>query len=621
VYFLALVTSYLALSAMKSAINNSPSQLLETWQQAWPRALEIWSKYTRLHDPLLCVHQIDAAKEGLSGSFAMIRLLDKSVVVDLETVTKLGLQDYAVEVLAHEIGHHILAPATVSDQFRLLARIRKALPTLERHAPMLANLYTDLLINDRLKRAHGLRIEAIYERIYATNAAQPQHGANQVWMLYMGIYEHLWQLTQGSLGGPTASNEHKSIAGDAWLGARLIRVYANDWMDAAGRFASLLLPYLVDDEQFANQMRYLHDTENAGRGCDPSGGIDRENNEESGVLHPADDPLITGESARPRSSAGNLAGHSQGQQREPFEYGELLKAMGLRLDNHEIAVRYYREMARPHLVRFPTRLANQSKEPQLEDLDPWELGDPIDDVDWLQSLTQSPRPIPGVSLVKRHYGQEIVQHRDKQPVDLDMYVDSSGSMPNPMVNLSYPALAGAVIALSALRAGSKVQVTLWSGTDQFMHTQGFVRDENQILRVLTSFFGGGTAFPIHRLRDTYAARKATDRPVHILMISDDGIDTMFAADERGNSGWDISAQALSKARGGGTMALNIPSDWVGSNNHWAQQSFKDIKRARDEQAWTVAPVADLKDLLGFAQTFSRTHYGQSIPVANPREPA
>lgn len=604
---------------MNAVLQTSSNKLLEAWQQAWPHALEIWSKYTRLHDPLLCVRQIEAAKEGLSGSFAMIRLLDKSVVVDLETVTTLGLQECAVEVLAHEIGHHILAPATVSDQFRLLARIRKGLPTLERHAPMLANLYTDLLINDRLKRSHGLRIEAIYERIYATSSAQPQHGANRVWMLYMGIYEQLWQLPQGSLGGPTTREEHKSISGDAWLGARLIRVYASDWMAAAGRFASLLLPHLVDDEQFANQMRYLHDTEMAGRGCEPEGGVERENDEESGVLHPADDPLITGESARPRHPPDKTVSQSQGQQREPFEYGELLKATGLRLDDHEIAIRYYREMARPHLVRFPTRLANQSAEPQLEGLDPWELGDPIDDVDWLHSLTQSPSPVPGVSLVKRHYGQEIVRQRNRQPVDLDMYVDSSGSMPNPMVNLSYPALAGAVIALSALRAGSKVQVTLWSGADQFMHTQGFVRDENQILRVLTSFFGGGTAFPIHRLRETYVARKVTDRPVHILMISDDGIDTMFATDERGNNGWDVSAQALLKAQGGGTMALNIPSNWTGANNHWAQQSFKHIKRARDEQAWAVAPVADLKDLLGFAQAFSRTHYGQSQLAAKAKE--
>ena len=65
--------------------------------------------------------------------------------------------------------------------------------------------------------------------------------------------------------------------------------------------------------------------------------------------------------------------------------------------------------------------------------------------------------------------------------------------------------------------------------------------------------GGGTAFPIHVLRDTYQARKPGDRPVHILIISDDGVTTLFANDERGASGWDISRMALQKGGGGGSM--------------------------------------------------------------------
>ena len=43
-----------------------------------------------------------------------------------------------------------------------------------------------------------------------------------------------------------------------------------------------------------------------------------------------------------------------------------------------------------------------------------------------------------------------------QPLDLDLYVDCSGSMPNPQVNVSYLTLAGAIVALSALRAGARV---------------------------------------------------------------------------------------------------------------------------------------------------------------------
>lgn len=135
-------------------------------------------------------------------------------------------------------------------------------------------------------------------------------------------------------------------------------------------------------------------------------------------------------------------------------------------------------------------------------------------------------------------------------------------MPNPQRRISYLSLAGAVIALSALRAGARVQVTLWSGKQQCMHTPGFVRDEQAILRTLTGFYGGATAFPIHRLRDTYLGARR-ERPAHLLMISDDGITTMFEQDEHGNDGWDVSAQALAVAGGGGSMALQLPSDWDG----------------------------------------------------------
>jgi hypothetical protein len=189
-----------------------------------------------------------------------------------------------------------------------------------------------------------------------------------------------------------------------------------------------------------------------------------------------------------------------------------------------------------------------------------------------------------------------------------MYIDSSGSMPDPQRKISFLTLAGAVIALSALRAGSCVQATLWSGKNQVIHTNGFVRDDEKILRVLTGFFGGATCFPIHRLRDTYAVKRTNNRPVHILMISDDGISTMFDHDERGNSGWDISAQALAAGQAGGTMALNIPVDWDNKSAARSWHNFDDLKRARLEQKWDIYAIAELNHLLDFARAFSRRHY-------------
>jgi hypothetical protein len=588
-------------------------QVIERWRTAWPKALAAWSRYTRLRDPRLCESTVEAAREGLGQSFAMIRLADQRVVIDLEAVRALNLSGYAVEILAHEIGHHVLAPATATDHFRLLARIRRALPTLERHAPMVANLYTDLLINDRLQRQGGLRMAEIYKRLVpplepGTPQKKSQGG---VWALYMRIYEHLWQLERGSLTGADVDSR---VDTDAWLGARVIRVYANDWLKAAGRFAALLLPYLVNEEKQSPALERLHDTKSAAEGAEPSGAQDVEADEIDGAIHPAEDPAVTGldeaadEAEASKGASSRSAGGGAGQTREPYEYGEILKAAGIKLDDHEIAVRYYRERALPHLIAFPSRVAPQSQELQMEGLEPWEAGDPLDELDGFQSVLQSPRMIPGVSTVRRQYGPDAGREPERLPIDLDLYVDSSGSMPNPQRNVSYLTLAGAIIALSALRAGSAVQATLWSGKGQVTHTPGFVRTENDILRVLTGFYGGATAFPIHRLRETYEARPRSARPVHLLMISDDGVTTMFDADEQGNSGWDVAARALRVGGAGGTMALNLPVEWERADGGWDVAAYQALRRARTGQGWEIFAIAQFEDLLAFAREFSRRHY-------------
>lgn len=586
---------------MAASVNGADHDSLAPWREAWPVALATWSRFTRLRDPRLCSSSVDAAREGLSGSFAMIRLVDKSVVIDLQQVEALGLTDYPVEILAHEIGHHVLAPATATDSFRLIARLRKSLPTLERHAPMVGNLFTDLLINDRLQRSAGLRMADVYAKLHTPGA---QH--SRLWTLYMGIYESLWGLPAGSIGGP---KNDKALEGDAWLGARLIRVYARDWMKAAGRFATLVLPYLAEDTEKDRALAAWHDTRSAAQGSEPSGGQDIEADEVDGAVHPSEDPLVTGDEGKtpvqdqPADTVSN-ARAGTGQQREPFEYGEILRAAGIQLSDQEIAIRYYRERALPHLVSFPVLPGVSSEEPQMEGLEPWEIGSPLDEIAWLETLSQSPVVVPGVTTVRRVYGVEPGQPGKPQPVDLDLYVDSSGSMPDPRRFTSYLTLAGAIVSLSALKVGARVQATLWSGKSQWISTNGFVRDERAILGILTGFFGGATQFPIHHMRETYASRKPTDRPVHILQISDDGITTMFDNDERGASGWDIARHALEVARGGGTMALNLYASLSAESD-----TGRDLRRASEEQGWDIHRVSDMAQLTDFARAFSRRRYG------------
>lgn len=580
--------------------------LQQTWRARFPEALALWSRFTRLREPIWCTSGADAAREGLTESFAMIRLNDHSIVINLEEVAAKQLQEYALEILAHEIGHHVYCPADLTDNARMLARMRWALPTQENQAAFIGNLYTDLMINNRLQRDKSLRIADVY---LGLERAQGNASPPRMWTFYMRIYEILWSIEKGKLAHGTID---EALDGDAYLGARLIRSYARDWLDGSGRFAALCFPYLQADDA-ARTKKWLEgwsDTKDAGKDGLPDGLTDIEPGEREGAIHPRLDPELSGvdtdkqasdkeNGAPPQESKTPII--STGQRREPFEYGGILKQLGSKLSDNEIAVRYYKEAASKYLVKFPMRENPQTTDPQPEGLEPWDIGSPLDDFDAVASVQYSPHLIPGLTTLQRVYGTSEGTSPEKQPLDLDLYVDSSGSMPNPQYNVSYPALAGAIIALSGLRVGARVQATLWSGANQFKMTDGFLRAQDEILKVLTGYIGGGTAFPLHVLRKTYEERKPKARPVHILIISDSGVTTIYGDDEKGTDGAKISQMALAKARGGGTMALNIPPYW---------ERTEPLLLNAKKEGWNIYPVSTLEELVAFARAFSQLKYGR-----------
>jgi hypothetical protein len=589
----------------------SPAELAgvqAAFEEAWPKALAAWSKFTRIRLPRYCLTDKEAHAEGLTESFAMIRLVDQAIVINLADVARRRMHDYGLEILAHEIGHHVFAPANLSDHTRMIARMRRALPTIEHAAPLVANLYTDLLINDRLQRSAELRVDHVYRLLGGGDSTSP------VWQVYLRIYEVLWSLPRGTLVPQRLSDE---LEGDAWLGARLLRSYAAEWLDGSGRFAALLFPHLLQDQAAFAELRVIFDTRDAALNGDPAGLTDVDPEELDGAIHPALDPKLNGrdrETSPPKDRPeGSIRERSKSQARQPFEYGEILRAAGLSLSDHEVAVRYYREQAIPHLIPFPRRRLPESTDPLPEGLEPWDIGEPLDMVDWLESVMVSPVVVPGMTTVKRLWGTSPGNTPALEPLDLDIYVDSSGSMANPQRQISYPALAGAIICLSALRVGARVQATLWSGAREFRKTDGFVRNETEILRVLTGFFGGGTAFPIHVLRDTFEKRPGDARAAHILIISDDGVTTMFDDDEKGNSGWDVAAMALRRARGGGTMVLDLPMDIDSAKKQsgYLQNVPRDLRRARDDLGFAIHRVTAWDQLVMFARWFSRLQYGRT----------
>lgn len=565
--------------------------LIDAWRAAWPEALRAWSPYTRLQEPRWCTQPGEAAAEGLTGSFAMIRLDDHRVVIDLAEVARCGLDGHALAVLAHEVGHHVLAPGDLRDHVRLAARVRAGLPGLDHWVAAVANLWTDLLINDRLQRQRGIAIADVYRALGAAGA-----GDRPWWRLYLRITERLWGLRHGTLAD---DGEDARLDLDASLGAAVVRTYARDQLAGAGRFACLFFPWLAE-EPAGTTVRVVWSDVAIPADAVPDGLASVDNDEAGAAVHPAEDPAIAGEGADGEGTGADgidrerLGGTKR--VRPPGEYVAVLRAAGVAVEERELVMRYYRELALPHLVPFPSREVPRAVDPLPEGLESWDAGSPLQEVDWIETVARGGVVLPGITTVRRTWGESPGGEPRHEPLDLYLGIDCSGSMGNPKHHVSHPVVAGAVIALSALRRRAAVWACLSGEPGSFTDTGGWVRSERAVLATLTDYLGTGYSFGIDRLDQAFLQGAPPERPVHLLVVSDHD---WFAMLTRGRAdGWEVARRSAAVAGGGATAVLQIDLD------HHA----RDVARLR-ACGWEVHAVTSQEEMVAFARAFSRRRYG------------
>lgn len=533
----------------------------------------------------------DEAREGLTSSFAMIRLDDRVVVVSLRQIEKRGLQKFAVEILAHEAGHHVLVPADLRDNARLMARLRHTLRPRDDLAPLVANLWADLLINDRLQRRAGLDMAGVYRALKSQDGAVDGLGG-----LYLRTYEHLWGLPRGDLGGTGEGDADV----DASLAARVVRHYADDWLAGATRFALLVLPYLPAKGP-TNANEGWRDAEHAGASTDsPAGLTELEDDELSEPLHPAEDPRLNGLGSPAVTTASRGETRVSGIKnswRPPTEYVGLMRSIGVRLSDDDLIAGWYRERALPYGIRYPRPPVRVADEPQPEGLDTWEPGDPVGAIDWVATLTRSTVWIPGTTTMQRAFGLVEGPERAERAPDLYLGVDCSGSMTDPRHDLAYPVLASVVVARAALRAGARVLAVLSGEPGRWTRTEDFGGDEMTILRVLTGYLGTGTTFGIDRLEETFVKRREATRPTHVLIVTDGD----FLHQLKSVPGAWATARTTAETAGAGATAV---LDRV------CERTWRDELSELRACGWSIAHVSGQEDLLRFGREFAKSVYEQ-----------
>jgi hypothetical protein len=179
----------------------------------------------------------------------------------------------------------------------------------------------------------------------------------------------------------------------------------------------------------------------------------------------------------------------------------------------EIMAAYYRQQAERLLFRPPVqpRIGEAVLPSVLED---WTPADPVRDIDWLATLTlRGDRAGPAMPL-KRLYeaeieGEDVRFHGTR----MEIYLDVSGSMPNPCINLNPMTLAAQILTTATTRAGGQVRLALYSH-DTVRHWE-WSRSEREMSGFLMHYIGGGTEFPFWLLEES-TAECAGVQPVRVI---------------------------------------------------------------------------------------------------------
>ncbi|MFJ4254819.1 VWA domain-containing protein [Microbacterium sp. NPDC090003] len=563
----------------------------ETVRAAWERALALWG--VRLNDPVVLpgAH----AEAGAPAWFTF----PPAVSIDPDYLAGRGLADELWSMLAHEVGHHVLAPSTRIDSLKVRHQMARALAAVSPRAPaasdvgLLANLWNDLLVNTRLAQLQRAEADAAGEagiiRLGRVLYPAPAESADRLWWVYCRAYEILWRLPTGTLCAidappapppaiaheqlpplDTIAERHREkerilrerkaesariaaeLAGarttnpvvDAALVADAVRTFGADPVSGAVRFGVIAAPYIAERQDAAREVPTV-----GGVGC----AADEEGPtaEELGRIL-ADQRLRGDLPAHPGAGDAVEPDDADGPP-QPGQRLDVARTLGLYsdLDQAEVLAAWYRTEAaswvRPYRRRAPAQPAGGLPGP----LELWETGDAIGDIDWAATL-RGGRVIPGVTTRRRSELDDDPVVRETS-IEIDLYIDSSGSMRNPRVG-SPAVLAGTILALSVLRGGGRVRVTSFSAAGQVAGMERASRDPAEIVGALCVFFGGGTSFPLDLYGSRYAALpRATDEVQrHVVVLSDDGLVSMFGV---GNEPFAGVARAVREKLTTGTLVL------------------------------------------------------------------
>ncbi|HVO30989.1 MAG TPA: hypothetical protein VMV18_09640 [bacterium] len=471
---------------------------------AWEKALGDWGL-------VLIARPVQDPK---SEALAFINLETRQVVINPERIDALKARSSLEGIFAHELGHHLRYPGSLAVQARLELLEREILP-IKQYS--LLNLFGDFLINTDLPTMHPhlqAQLAAVYAGCPATADGVDQDPS---FYFFLTCFEEAWMLPPRTLtreAGTALERRYPGARAEAQVLAQELPNLAPNLFTQFLYFASVFSRYQLTDlddnwnakKQHGSMNPTAHDHSDPTPG-DYADALRRSAQEsdairkaiERGWLKPAQIPDAKESEAR---RAGALPGVLAGAPKK------LAEAMAI----------HYRRMAERYLFRPPKeKKGGDAIIPTT--LSPWEIGDNPKEIDWLSTVSLGGEELGIANPLKRDYDTDEPAETPKEFTRrLEVYLDVSGSMPDPKLNVNPMTLGAQVLAMSALRAGGQVRALIYS-TNNLKHWE-WTRSEMEMSRFLMEYIGGGTDFPFAVLKES-VEKCGTNQPVRVVLTDSD----------------------------------------------------------------------------------------------------
>ena len=460
---------------------------------AWRDALALWEAEVTLSAPQPLERQ-GKADWGGSEPLAYIDMVRRQVVVNYELLERIGAEKSLTAVYAHELGHHLRFPHTLGLSAALELLQKRLLPG----SSSLTNLFFDLQVNEVVGRTRPDELCAVYAGFNRTLKGP----ASPMFAYYLAIYEELWGRREGELTIGSAGMMDEKFAGwraDARMFAQTFYALTDTYLQFV-YFCSRIIRYLPEPGQELGQLPFAGDLptpdlDDYAGALEGNGAVDRALQEgayrgwlDSTQSTTGDDPLEN----------LNKLTSTPGSAALPFRQA--------------LVARIYKRLVERYRVKLPAT-AREAPEPFLPTTTvAWEPGESLRSIDWTQSIL-SGGAMAALNPLRRELEPEPPSEDNLDGVAIEIYLDTSGSMPSPDSRVNTMTLAAQILSASAIRSGGRVRAVIYSS--DFEASPWFLSEE-KAREYLLHYSGGGTQFPFPEL-----VRSAAERPdVLRVVISD-----------------------------------------------------------------------------------------------------